>query len=103
MYIFFTEVEATVGPAPTVKTFDDDTRPTGPVPPEPSDVIRPKATRRRYSHTFSAGRRLKLVRGANGQNRWRIVPDAAIVHYGKQQFTSKKSSVNHYGNFGIDK
>lgn len=77
-----------------VEYFDKNTQPVAPLKSVPPEKIKPQAKRRRYAHTFSAGRRLKLVRGASGQNRWRIVPDGAIVHYGKMYShnTKKRSS-----------
>lgn len=74
--------------------FDNNTQPVAPLQNVPAVKIKPQARRRRYAHTFSAGRRLKLVRGASGQNRWRVVPDGAIVHYGKMYShnTKKRAS-----------
>ena len=84
MFLFFEKVEY----------FDKNTQPVEAIPASPANKLHPLSRRRRYSHTFSAGRRLKLVRGASGQNRWRIVPDGAVVHYGKQYShnTKKRSS-----------
>lgn len=66
------------------KLFDKDTRPTEPVKSEGPEPAEKLARRRRYAHTFSAGRRRKLIRDTKGRNKWRIVPDGAVVHYGKQ-------------------
>lgn len=77
------------------KLFDRDTRPVEPVKsvgPEPAQKV---ARRRRYSHTFSAGRQRKLIRDTKGRNKWRIVPDGAVVHYGKQLSHRKKKVTNH--------
>lgn len=76
------------------KFFDKDTRPveaTRSTGPEPVQKL---ARRRRYSHTFSAGRKRKLIRDAKGRNKWRIVPDGALVHYGKQFSHRKKKDPN---------
>lgn len=73
------------------KQFDIDQRPKALLQPEPSVSIGPIARRRRYSHTFSAGRHLKLIRSASGKMRWRRVPDGAIVHFGKQ-YSHRKSA-----------
>jgi hypothetical protein len=75
VYIFFERIEP----------FDRNTQPVPPLPATPVERHPPLSRRRRYAHTFSAGRHLKLVRGADGQNRWRVVPDGAIVHFGKQR------------------
>lgn len=83
MYVFFEKVQY----------FDKKTLPVEPLPANPPNKLKPLAKRRRYSHTFSAGRHLKLVRGASGQNRWRIVPDGAIVHYGKQYSHNTKKRI----------
>lgn len=74
MFLFFEKVEY----------FDKNTQPVEPMKPIPAEKIKPQAKRRRYAHAFSAGRKLKRVRGASGQNRWRVVPDGAVVFYGKQ-------------------
>jgi hypothetical protein len=66
------------------KSFDIDQRPTEPARAIPAVPIKPKSRRRRYAHTFSAGRHLKLIRSASGKMKWRRVPDGAIVHFGKQ-------------------
>ena len=66
------------------KWFDGDQRPIPPSKPIPATKVVSTSKRRRYSHTFSAGRHLKLIRSASGHMRWRRVPDSAIVHYGKQ-------------------
>lgn len=84
MFIFFEKAEY----------FDKNTQPVAATPAAPAEKIRPQAKRRRYAHTFSAGRRLKIVRGASGQNRWRVVPDGAIVHYGKQFSHNAKKRVS---------
>lgn len=86
MFVFFERAK--------VDPFDDDTRPTSAVKPLPPERHHALAKRRRYAHTFSAGRQLKKVRGKNGQNRWRVVPDFAIVHYGKQFSHNKKKRVS---------
>lgn len=73
------------------KFFDVDTRP---VPAEPALKPEPaakQARRRRYSHTFSSGRQLKRIINSKGQAKWRRIPDAAIVHYGKQLSHRKKA------------
>jgi hypothetical protein len=77
-----------------VAYFDKNTLPVSPLAAIPPERIKPLAKRRRYAHTFSSGRRLKLVRGVSGQNRWRVVPDGAIVHYGKQFSKNKKKRVS---------
>lgn len=77
-----------------VAYFDKNTAPVEPLRAVPAEKIHPLAKRRRYAHTFSAGRRLKLVRGASGQNRWRVVPDGAIVHYGKMYSHNTKKRVS---------
>lgn len=84
MFVFFEKVVY----------FDKNTLPVAPLPAVPANKIKPLSRRRRYAHTFSAGRQLKLVRGASGQNRWRIVPDGAIVHYGKQYSKNSKKRVS---------
>lgn len=71
------------------KFFDVDQQPVPPEPPEKPEKVKPIRRRRRYAHKFSAGRTRKLVRGANGQNRWRKVPDGAIVFFGKRQLYFK--------------
>lgn len=84
MFIFFEKAQP----------FDVDTRPQEPIPAAPANRIQPIRRRRKYSHKFSAGRNLKLVRGANGQNRWRLVPDASIVFYGKQDSKNTKKRIS---------
>jgi hypothetical protein len=74
------------------KFFDKDTRPRPPEENVKAEPATPVARRRRYAHTFSAGRTLKLMKGANGHNRWRRMPDGALVWYGKQQLNTKSHS-----------
>lgn len=85
MYIFFEKVEY----------FDRNTQPVPASPAVSAIKIQPKNKRRRYAHTFSAGRRLKLIRSASGQNKWRIVPDGAIVHFGKQFSHNTKKRISN--------
>ena len=79
---------------PKITYFDNDTRPVSPDQPIPSEKIRPQARRRRYSHTFSAGRQLKKIINSKGQPKWRRIPDGALVHYGKQDSVRAKPGSN---------
>lgn len=65
------------------KFFDTDRRAQSPEKAEKDVAATKLARRRRYSHTFSAGRRAKLVTNKAGRAKWRRVPDGALVHYGK--------------------
>jgi hypothetical protein len=77
------------------KYFDINTKPIGNIAPLPANKIKPKGTRRKYSHVFSADRQLKKVVGKNGQTKWRRVPAGSLVFYGKQNtHTRKKSNIN---------
>jgi hypothetical protein len=78
-----------------VRFFDRDTRPRPPGEPEPAEPAQKLARRRRYSHTFSAGRKFRLIRTASGRPKWRRIPDAAIVHYGKVQLNRKGSTYDY--------
>lgn len=78
-----------------MRFFDRDTRPEEPIPAEPDVPAQKLARRRRYSHTFTADRTRKLIRSASGQPKWRKIPDAAIVHYGKVQLRRKGVSYEY--------
>jgi len=86
LFIFFEKTET--------KFFDKNTQPVGMRHAVPPEKITVKAKRRRYAHTFSAGRHLKLVRSVSGQNHWRLVPDGAVVHYGKQYSHNTKKRIS---------
>lgn len=78
-----------------LRFFDKDTSPKQPLEAEKPEPVEKLARRRNYAHTFSAGRKFKLVRGANGHQRWRRLPDGAIVHYGKNQ---RNTDAHKYSN-----